>query len=306
MIEICSETEVHACRDLWEHFIQPEQLTDLWDVRECFHRNFKRNLLFIVIKKEKETVGFIPFSFIPEKKYYGYFPGEVWNGKTWLEQNRIIVPDREAFNDVLKWFEAGGKKYFLRYLLKNEVFGEDPANVDEIGYYFHPEKIDFDIKNYYGLFSGKSAKKLRRDADKIYQQGVNIYKGRNEDFDIMVKMSQDRFGSDSYFSDERFTESFRDLRDYLQEKGWLKMTTVSIKGETAAVDMGCVYNGVYTLLGGGTNALYPGVAKVINLHHIEEACREKYKKVDFLCGDFTWKKTFHLSPEPLYELNNIS
>ncbi|MFH1837261.1 MAG: GNAT family N-acetyltransferase [Candidatus Omnitrophota bacterium] len=302
MMEIYSETDEEACRDLWERFIRPDQLTDLWDVRECFHRNFDRNLFFVVIKKEKETVGLLPLSFISEKEYYGYFPGEIWNGKTWLEQNRIIVPDKDILRNVIKWLEDGGKRYFLRYLIENEVFKEGDAEIDEIGYYFYPGKIDFDMKNYSGLFSGKSAKKLKKEVDKIYSQGAEIHKGRIEDFDVMVKMNLSRFGADSYFSDKRFTESFRDLRDYLREKGWLRMTTVSINKETAAVDMGCVYKGVYTLLGGGTNALYPGVAKVINLHHIEEACRERYEKVDFLCGDFSWKKLFHLSPNPLYKI----
>lgn len=120
----------------------------------------------------------------------------------------------------------------------------------------------------------------------------------------MVQMSLGRFGDESYFSDKRFLESFRDLKDHFHEKGWLRMTTVLIDGEPAAVDMGCVYQGVYTLLAGGTHNDYPGVAKVINLHHMKEACREKYEKVDFLCGDFSWKKIFHLSPNPLYKLCN--
>jgi len=30
-----------------------------------------------------------------------------------------------------------------------------------------------------------------------------------------------------------------------------------------------------------------------------------YKEVDFLCGDFSWKKLFHLTPRPLYEASNI-
>jgi hypothetical protein len=71
------------------------------------------------------------------------------------------------------------------------------------------------------------------------------------------------------------------------------------------VDMGCVYQGVYTLLAGGTNSRYLGVAKLINFHHMQRACEEKLKRVDFLCGDFNWKKLFHLTPRPLYLMTNI-
>ncbi|MBU1084368.1 MAG: GNAT family N-acetyltransferase [Candidatus Omnitrophota bacterium] len=305
MLEINSETDIAACRQLWEQFIPPAQLTDLWSVRECFHRNFKRELMFITVKDGGRPVGFVPLSFIPEKDYYGYFPGEVWNGKTWLEQNRIIAADRNVLERVFDWLETSGKRYFLRYLIDNPNFSADTASVDEIGYIFRPGSVGFDLNGYYGQFSGKSLKKIRRDVDRIKERGLEIRTDRIEDFDIMVRMNLEQFGADSYFSDERFLQSFRDLRDHIKEKGWLRMTTVLIEGEPAAVDMGCVYRGGYTLLAGGTHSGYQGVAKVINLHHVSEACREKYEKVDFLCGDFSWKKIFHLSPEPLYKVENI-
>ncbi len=39
----------------------------------------------------------------------------------------------------------------------------------------------------------------------------------------------------------------------------------------------------------------------MNMHHIEFACQHGLRKVDFLCGDFHWKKLWHLDPEPLYK-----
>ena len=69
--------------------------------------------------------------------------------------------------------------------------------------------------------------------------------------------------------------------------------------------MACLYRGTYTVLAGGTAAAFPGVAKLINFHHLERACRERFQLVDFLCGDFTWKIMFHLTPRPLYLLSNL-
>lgn len=54
------------------------------------------------------------------------------------------------------------------------------------------------------------------------------------------------------------------------------------------------------MFAGGVHASYPGVAKLINLYHMEYACRERFSCVDFLCGDFSWKKLFHLTPRPLF------
>ena len=70
--------------------------------------------------------------------------------------------------------------------------------------------------------------------------------------------------------------------------------------------MGCLYGGVCTLLAGGTNKAFPGIAKLINVHHMMRGCRERMECLDFLCGDFSWKKLFHLTPRPLYLLSNVS
>ena len=60
----------------------------------------------------------------------------------------------------------------------------------------------------------------------------------------------------------------------------MRITTVIINGDIAAVDIGCVYHGDYTLLGGGTNRDYPGVAKLINLHHMQHGCRERFNLIE--------------------------
>jgi hypothetical protein len=76
------------------------------------------------------------------------------------------------------------------------------------------------------------------------------------------------------------------------------MVSLEIKGKTVAVDVGAEF--------GGTDPESIGVAKVMNMHHVEWACREKMNKVDFLCGDFHWKKLWHLDPEPLYQFVTFS
>jgi CelD/BcsL family acetyltransferase involved in cellulose biosynthesis len=79
------------------------------------------------------------------------------------------------------------------------------------------------------------------------------------------------------------------------------MVSLELGGAIRAVDLGAVYNGVYTVFLGGTDAGFPGVAKVMNMHHIEYALEQRLFKVDFLCGDFHWKKLWHLDAEPLYK-----
>ncbi len=66
--------------------------------------------------------------------------------------------------------------------------------------------------------------------------------------------------------------------------------------------MGAVWNNTYTVLAGGTHRDFRGVAKLINFHHLDWACENRLDSVDFLCGDFGWKRRFHLTARPLYKI----
>lgn len=294
-------TDPDECREVWERIIPRELISDLWEVRACFHHHFQRPTLFLVAKKGEDTCCFLPLSWIEESGVYGYFPGETWEGKTWLEQNRILTRDDETLQALLDHCPA---PYHLRYLLPQEPVWAEEQIVDEIGYLFSPPCYEYDTENYFGEFSSKSKKRLKRELDSFESLGVRYRFNDTTDFDYIIRLNVSRFGVRSYFSDHRFTEGFRSLMHLLQERGWLRLTTVLIGNEVAAVDMGCVFNGIYTLLAGGTNGDYCGVAKLINIHHMRWACQERLELVDFLCGDFAWKTLFHLSPRPLYLLSN--
>jgi hypothetical protein len=59
------------------------------------------------------------------------------------------------------------------------------------------------------------------------------------------------------------------------------VTSVLVGGEIAAVDIGAVWNGTYTVVAGGAGKEFTGVAKLINFHHLEWACREQSARGGF-------------------------
>jgi hypothetical protein len=243
----------------------------------------------------------LPLSLNDESGEYSYFPGETWEGKTWLEQNRIISSDNAVLRAMLKQVPG---TFYLRYLLPSGEQVPWVSSIDEIGYFFYPGRYGYDLEHYFGEFSHKSAKRLKKELAAFTDRGAVCRYDRPDDFALLVDLNLSRYGENSYFHDQRFLASFHSLVEFLLERGWLRMTTVLIDGEVAAADMGCVYNGTYTLLAGGTNASFPGAAKFINMHHMARACDERFDRVDFLCGDFSWKTLFHLSPRPLYLLKS--
>ncbi|UCF88675.1 MAG: GNAT family N-acetyltransferase [bacterium] len=280
---------------LWEAHMPGEVVTDLWDVRACFNRHFRRPLHFMVQELDGRVKGLLPLSWVEECGAFAFFPGETWHGKTWLEQN-LIVGEEPA-----RLLEAVPGPYHIRYLSPRCTAGNGREfTVDEIGYLFTPPRYGWDMDIYFQEFSGKSIKRIRREIQGIKDRGLRWRYDRLEDFDTMIAMNVSRFGQDSYFGDPRFREGFRTMIRLFADRGWLRVTTALIDDEVAAVDVGVLYDGTYTLLGGGTNPSFPGIAKVINVHHMERACEERMREVDFLCGDFNWKKMFHLQERPLY------
>jgi hypothetical protein len=302
MYDIRIINDLEQCRDVWKRAVPQETIWDIWEFRACFQEHYQRPACFIVAEDSHGPIEILPLSWVEESQRYGYFPGETWQGKTWLEQNRIPT-DNEILCDML---DRCSEDYCLRYLRPSlESVSYDPCVVDEVGYLFRPSDYNYDIENYFQQFSKKSAKNIKREIASLETKALYRY-DEIGDFEHLVQLNVSNFGDQSYFYDPRFRESFRTLMHYLNEQGWLRITTVIINGDVAAVDIGCVYRGDYTLLGGGTNRDYPGVAKLINLHHIQRGCREKFNLIDFLCGDFSWKQKFHLTERPLYLLSNCS
>ncbi|MDA1088625.1 MAG: GNAT family N-acetyltransferase [Verrucomicrobia bacterium] len=295
------ENDIDVCRELWQSVMPSDVITDLWEVRDCFQRHFGNTACFLVEEDPDGIAALLPLSRIGETDALGFFPGETWRGKTWLEQNRIFSRDGVPRSLI----EGIAGKHHIRYLSAPPSLADVEPVVDEIGYLFEPPRHNYDMESYFQAFSGKARRKLRKDIERLEAIGVDYRYDDTADFDIMVELNVGRFGSESYFRDPRFLGSFRSLMELLRDRGLMRITTVILGGIPAAVDLGAIYNGTYTLLAGGTHPDYPGVAKLINLHHMRFACERRLDSVDFLCGDFSWKKLFHLTPRPLYLLSNM-
>ncbi|MCX5908761.1 MAG: GNAT family N-acetyltransferase, partial [Deltaproteobacteria bacterium] len=288
---------------LWERFWPRECFFDLWAVRNCFAESYAHPPEFYIAEENGEIVGMLPLSWIEETERYSFFPGELWQGKTWLEQNKILSFKPAAAKALLE--HVSGPMH-LRYLLpaySSGLFPENEKNgfvLDETGYLFIPARYDYSFDRYMGEFSARSRKKLIREMNPLETRGLSYRFDHFPDIEKIFRMNLGSFKEYSFFYDGRFLRSFEALAEWLRAQGMLRITTLLLGEEVLAVDMGAVWNSQYTVFAGGTNPEYPGVAKIINFHHLKRACLEKFALVDFLCGDFGWKDRFHLQPRSLY------
>lgn len=300
MIHVRTYEDFDRCRRIWENARPVGNLFDLWPVRVCFATAFNRNPCFIVAEENGRTMGLLPLSRMDDPESFGFFPGELWSGKTWLEQNRITAADTRVASALLE--HVPGRAH-LRYMSASTLFPESKSlEIDEVGYLFLPGRYQYNFDAYMQAFSTKSRKKLGRELAALTAPGVAFRYDSFADVDHFFRMNLEAFGGRSYFSDPRFLKSFEKLIAWLSASEMLRVTTVLIGGRIAAVDVGAVLDGSYTVLAGGTDPGFPGIAKLINFHHMEWACRMQLDQIDFLCGDFGWKERFHLTPRPLYQM----
>jgi len=290
--------DLGACRDLWDRVTVPRNVSDLWEFRACFQKHFRNQAHFVLLEDDQGLLGLLPLSYLADGDRYVLFPGETWNGKTWLERTPLYMRDPEILGDLL---DAAPERTCLRYLECEESALIPHLDVDEIGYLFHPPEIEFDMKNYFQRFVWKKLKAIKKEIEAMLAPGFAWHVNCLTDFDILVDMSLATFGKSSYFHDSRFTEGFREVLRFLSRKGWLRMVSLEIGGKTVAVDMAALYRGTYVVLLGGTDPEFRGVAKAMNMQHLEFACEHGLSRVDFLCGDFHWKKLWHLDPQPLFK-----
>ncbi|MBN1930477.1 MAG: GNAT family N-acetyltransferase [Desulfobacterales bacterium] len=290
-----------SCRELWKKLLKPIKNSDSWEFRNCFQKHYKNPLCFMLLEDNQGIQAMLPLSYLESKDQYVFFPGETWNYKTWLERTPFYCRNPQTIMNV---FSECPENTYLRYIRSPETFETQNLEVDEIAYGLHPGRMAFDISIYFNRFTTKRLKEIKKEIAKLTGSKA-VYKiNRLEDFDQMIEWNLERYHTNSYFFDARFRESFRELMYLLFSKGRLRMVSLIINGKTAAVDIGAVYKSTFTIYAGGTNPIFPGAAKVINMYHIESAFYHKFSNVDFLCGDFNWKKFWHLDSEPLFKFVN--
>jgi hypothetical protein len=290
-------SDIDDCMKLWERLIPVKDISDLWDFRLCFQRHFNHRPFFLILEDGSGIAGMLPLSYVKELDMFAFFPGEIWKGKTWIERTPVYLREPDYVEELLSHCP---ERTYLRYMEPFTEFYDPGFELDEIGYVLYPPDFDFDLDQFLKRFSRKRIREIKKVIRSFSDDSGTFHVNRLVDFGLLLEMSLQYFGRNSYLYDPRFREGFRDVMYFLYDNGFLRMVSFEIHGRIAAVDLGALFNGTYTVFLGGTNSQFPGIAKAMNMHHIEYACNQKATKLDFLCGDFHWKRLWHLDPEPLY------
>ena len=283
-------------RLLWERHWPQEGLFDQWEVRRCFAEPFARRHSFVTLENRGNSEAMLPLSWLEESACYGFFPGEAWQGQTWLEQNRLCASSAAALELLLE--QAPGPLQ-LRYISAANGLPQ-PRAVDEWNYACFPAQYGFSFASFRKRLSCRFIRQMGRNIERLESRGLSFRENHAADLQVMFEMNLAAFRQESYFSDPRFIQAFEKLAHWLRQENRLRLVTVLVCGKIAAVDLAAVCNNGYTILAGGTNPEFPGVAKYINLHHLEWGFSQRMHCIDFLCGDFGWKSRLGLDARPYF------
>ncbi len=293
-------TDIKQCEKVWKTVSTNKKISEMWEFKLCFHKSFDHSPYFIVQKKGDEIVGLLPLSFDKIKNCFRFFPGD----EEWIEKNPIFFKNR---NTLKKLIASVPQNTILTCIEENPIYNRY-FNEEYCTYSLMPPKMDYDINNYFKLFNKKHLKNIMRDIKRLEEQKIEVsMETRNKRlYKKMIEWNLKAFGEKSYFYDGKFNKAFWELFDFFKKKDILYMVSIKIDGELAAVDFGCVYNNVLTVLVGGVNPRYRdlGVAKFINFEHIKYGFNNKLDRIEFLGFDFNWKEHWHLMKEKMFKFCN--
>lgn len=290
MIKFKIVTDEKECKELWEKFSPNEILWDLWDFRFCFHKNnFGFN--FILGIDGKEQIGLLPLVFDGDCEVYTSF------GDTFPEQNKFFLKDK---NNIKLFLENCPEDTQIYYIDSKEAKYYDFKYGDK-RYFLDLERYGNSFENYLKSFTKKHRKNLNYDLKKLMEKGCITEKNKISDFKRLVELNKEKFGKDSDYNENEFTESIKQLIDTANDKNILDMISVKIDGSTEAVGLGVFYNKVYYVLGSGRNVEVKNLGKLLIAEQIKSAIGHKCSKVDFLSTESGWKELWNLDYEQMYE-----
>ena len=123
------------CQVLWNRLITPKNISDLWEFRLCFHRHINNMPYFLLLEDRAGIAAMLPLSFAEEVNMFVFFPGEIWNGKTWIERTPIYLRRQQLLEEILSFCPD---RTFLRYMEPGE--GDLPQDFER-GFDEHVDDI---------------------------------------------------------------------------------------------------------------------------------------------------------------------
>lgn len=293
-------TDHQKCKYLWNKYYPQKSLFDTWNFRYSFHKAYKMDPLFYVLKRHDEILAILPLCKNPYTQRYSWF------GSDWCEDSKFITIHPNYISILmllaprplyLGCLEPDQIKNFPDFI---EFKQDDPK--------FRVDLYDSkNLNDFLKRYKKKRRYNFKRDIRIVELQKPKIHINRFKDYEEIAAICKSNFNRKGIKADwEKEPAIIQTFRNVIKDSNNVytpRMMSVEINREIVAVDLLCIYKGVYYALKGGYKTQkYPGIGNYMNLIEIQDAINLGINKMDFLAENYGWKdKWFEETPLFMYK-----
>jgi hypothetical protein len=303
-------TDEKNAETLWNSFSSNSTVFDLWEIRKAFAEGFGADKPYFITLYEKDSVGahilgVLPLSFDEEEKLYK------WYGCSWPEDNTFFVKDPELIPLLLmcapRPISLQEIKGLPEYKFLETFYG---YKVEDEPKYVLPLTRFQNVDQYIQSLRKKKRHNIKRDCKKITRLNPRLFYGNEEHIENMFRLNRKRFSKPGVSADDisrfdlpYYRKVFRLLAKLACPAHQVFVTTALDTG-IEAVEFGFMYNkSCYAFNAGANIESYSGLGTFSNIMLIDYAIKQGCSEVDFLYGDYNWKKSWEFATRQPYEFD---
>jgi hypothetical protein len=290
-------------KQLWMKWCSPEQVWDLWEVKETFMKVFRYKSFFLAAYLGRKLKGFLPLWYDSSLGHYDWISG--W----WAEYSRPFCSSKSIVSKMLDTLEGNiflgcmDKKY-IKYFPKG-------IKRDFNQYAIDLKKLNHDWEEYLKTIKKKKRQNIRRDIRSIEKFKPTVRYDRVSDLNILARLNilqmkrkkamyDDEWDS-VFLKDKNHMKAFKRLFQNQNKNYQARIITVMIKNKVVAVDFNLLYKNKYYCLLGGVNIIkYSGLGNYMNYMDINDSIKLGCDRIDFLMEAHHWKDDW-IKGEPRYK-----
>jgi hypothetical protein len=293
---IRTETDLPACKELWEMFSPQQDAWDDWELMYAFHDQDKHRLNFLVHEaSDGRADGLVPLVFDTTQDRYTLMAGSYPDGRILWLRHEDFPEFFEAFPDQTVLFDL--RESWVSKLLQLHPQFEANVTERELRYYIVPAEIGYDFNKHLDTFPSDKRQKFLYDLRNIRKREPALRWSGDDEADLFIELVNRNFGAASDYADDDNANELRRVIDELHRSGRLRTLTIDIEGAKQAVSLSLLHGNKMVALYASSNNDYNNLGKLLNVETIQEACRLRVDEISFMTG-MKWKADWRMKSEP--------
>jgi hypothetical protein len=292
---IRTETNVDACRQLWDAFSPMQDPWDDWDLMFAYHDADKHRFEFLVHHNDDGVAdGLIPRVFDTKNQRHNLMGGSYPDGRVLWIDNAHFPEFFDQFADRTVFYDL--KESWVTELLEAHPQYQAHFSERDFRYFLKPADFDYDFNNHINRFEADKRRDFNYDLRYIRKRNPVLTWTDDQRVELFIELVNRNFGDESDYVDPDNQRELHRIIDELDRSQRLKTLVIEIDGVPQAVSMSAVDSNKMIALYASSNNEYRNLGKLLNVETIQQACRMKLDEISYMTG-MKWKADWEMSSE---------